>query len=116
MPNRRSNFAGAQRSQRMNRNYNTVSYVSAIKLGPIAHTVLVALMVTVLGLIYLTQATKATGYDYSVQEIDAKIAELSSQKSYLEVENAKLTALQSAKNSSVASAMTQPSEVQYAGQ
>ena len=57
------------------------------------HTVLVALMITVLGLIYLTQATKATSYDYEAQEIDAQIAELETEKTDLEVENARLTAL-----------------------
>lgn len=98
----------------MARNYNSVSYVSAIKLGPVTHTVLVALMVTVLGLIYLTQATKATGYDYAAQEVDSKIAELSIQKSDLEVENARLTALQSVQNSAVAATMQAPSDTQYA--
>lgn len=97
----------------MGRNYNSVSYVSTIKLGPVTHTVLVALMVTVLGLIYLTQATKATGYDYAAQEIDTKIEELSIKKSDLEVENARLTALQSVQGSTVASTMEAPTDTQY---
>lgn len=97
----------------MARNYNSVSHVSAIKLGPVTHTVLVALMVTVLGLIYLTQATKATGYDYAAQEIDTKISELSIEKSDLEVENARLTALQAIQNSQVASTMESPGDTQY---
>ena len=113
MPNRRNQSMRTFQSSRMNRNYNNVSYVSAVKLGPVTHTVLIALMITVLGLIYLTQATKATGYDYAAQEIDTKIAELASQKSSLEVENAKLTALKSAQNSSVAANMVAPSDVRY---
>jgi hypothetical protein len=104
----------SRRSRTMSRNYNSVSYVSAVKLGPVTHTVLVALMITVLGLIYLTQATKATSYDYAASEIDNKIAELSIQKGDLEVENAKLTALETVQNSSVASAMTQPKATDYA--
>ncbi|MDB5177649.1 MAG: hypothetical protein JWO61_32, partial [Candidatus Saccharibacteria bacterium] len=36
-----------------NRNQNTVAFASSVKLGPVTHTVLVALMITVLGLIYL---------------------------------------------------------------
>ena len=103
MANRRNYSTTPSQARAMGRNSNTVSYVSNVKLGPVTHTVLVALMITVLGLIYLTQATKATGYDYATQEIDTKIAELASQKSYLEVENAKLTAMQAAKNSTVAS-------------
>lgn len=100
----------------MNRNYNSVSYVSSVKLGPITHTVLVALMITVLGLIYLTQATKATSYDYAASAVDGKIAEMTTQKGDLEVENARLTALQTIKQSTVAAAMTSPSDTTYVNQ
>lgn len=87
--------------------------MSAVKLGPVAHTVLVALMITVLGLIYLTQATRTTGYDYEAQRIDEQIAELSTKKSDLEVENARLTALENVQNSSVAQAMTTPTSTEH---
>ena len=70
-------------------------------------------MIVVLGLIYLTQATRTTGYDYQAQEIDNQIAELSDQKSDLEVENARLTALQTVKNSSVAAALSAPASTDY---
>lgn len=98
----------------MGRNYNSVAYKTPVKLGPITHTVLVALMVSVLGLIYLTQAARATSYDYSVQQIDQKIANLTVQKDDLAIENAKLTSLASARNSTVASTMTAPSQTNYA--
>lgn len=100
----------------MSRNYNSVSYVSAVKLGPVTHTVLIALMITVLGLIYLTQATKAASYDYAASEIDQRIAELNIEKSDLEVENARLTALQTIKQSTVAASLTAPSDIQYVEQ
>lgn len=116
MQNRRSTTYASRRSSRHSRNYNSVNYVSAVKLGPVMHTVLVALMITVLGLIYLTQATKATGYDYAASEIDSQIAELSVQKSNLEVENARLTALRTIENSSVAASMTEPESAEYVSQ
>ena len=96
-----------------NRNQNTVAFASAVKLGPVTHTVLVALMITVLGLIYLTQATRSTGYDYEAQKIDSKIADLTSQKTDLEVENARLTALETVRNSTVAREMTSPAATDY---
>jgi hypothetical protein len=65
-------------------------------------------MITVLGLIYLTQATKATNYDYAAQKVEDKIAAMTVQKSDLQIENAKLTALQTVSSSSVATAMTTP--------
>ncbi|PID31608.1 hypothetical protein CR983_00185 [Candidatus Saccharibacteria bacterium] len=100
----------------MSRNQNSVTFTSAVKLGPVAHTVLIALMITVLGLIYLTQATKATSYDYALEEVDNQIAELAIQKNDLEVENAKLTALRSVSDSSVAANMQAPSETSYSNQ
>lgn len=114
MPNRRLQNYTPRRSHAMGRNYNSVAYASSIKLGPVTHTVLVALMITVLGLIYLTQATKATSYDYTVQQIDSKIADLTEQKNDLEIENAKLTSVASASTSTVASTMTEPSTTSYA--
>ena len=105
---RRPQFAGG-----LNRNQNTARFVSSVKLGPVAHTVLVALMITVLGLIYLTQATRATGYDYEAQKIDSQIAELTTKKGDLEVENARLTALENVQNSNVAKTMTAPASTDY---
>jgi len=106
-------YYSSRRQQNWSRNQNTTRFVSSVKLGPVAHTVLVALMITVLGLIYLTQATRTTGYDYQSQKIDNQIADLSTQKSDLEVENARLTALQTTKDSSVAKAMTTPAKTDY---
>ena len=105
-----------RRQQNWSRNQNTTRFQSAVKLGPVAHTVLVALMIIVLGLIYVTQATRTTGYDYEVQKIDSQIAQLNEQKGELEIENARLTALETVKNSSVAKETTAPSSTQYVQQ
>ena len=110
---RTSQYNGSRRQQNWSRNQNTVAFISSVKLGPVAHTVLVALMITVLGLIYLTQATRATNYDYEAQKIDSQIADLNTKKSDLEVENARLTALETVKNSSVAREMTTASGTEY---
>ena len=103
----------SRRQSNWGRNQNTGAFASAVKLGPVTHTVLVALMITVLGLIYLTQATRASGYDYTASEITDKISALNEQTKDLEVENARLTALQTVKNSSVAKNMTTPTDVQH---
>lgn len=108
-----TNYYVNRRQQNWSRNQNTTRFQSAVKLGPVAHTVLVALMIIVLGLIYVTQATKTTGYDYEAQKIDSQISDLNEQKSDLEIENARLTALETVKNSSVAKQMTTPSTTQY---
>ena len=97
-------FTSRRSHGQMRRNQNSTRFQSQVKLGPVAHTVLVALMITVLGLIYLTQATRLTAYGYEAQNLDSKITELSAKKSELEVQNARLTALEKVKNSNVASA------------
>jgi cell division protein FtsL len=103
----------SRRVSNWNRNQNTTRFASNVKLGPVTHTVLVALMITVLGLIYLTQATRATSYDYEAQAIDTKISDLATQKTDLEVEDARLTALENVQNSSVAREMTAPAQTDY---
>ena len=108
-----TNYYVNRRQQNWSRNQNTTRYQSAVKLGPVAHTVLVALMIIVLGLIYVTQATRTTGYDYEAQKIDSQIAELTTEKGELEIESARLTALETIKNSSVAREMTTPASTQY---
>lgn len=113
MSNSQQNFT-TRRQQNWGRNQNTTRYVSPVKLGPVAHTVLVALMITVLGLIYLTQATKATSYSYDLDRVDRKISELAVKKDDLEIENARLTSLSTVKNSTVAREMSTPSNVTYA--
>ena len=113
MSYQRTQTFNSRRQQNWSRNQNTVAYVSAIKLGPVSHTVIIALMITVLGLIYLTQATRATSYDYATQKIDSDIARLNAERDDLKVENAKLIALEAIKKSSVASTMTAPVSTSY---
>lgn len=103
----------SRRQQSWGRNQNTARFVSPVKLGPVMHTVMVSLMILVLGLVYLTQASGAASYDYQTSALDQKIAELSTKKADLEVENARLSSLENIKNSDVAKAMTQPASTEY---
>jgi hypothetical protein len=96
------------------RNQNTVRHQLTSGLGPISHTVLIAIMLCVLGLIYLTQITKTSAYGYQINDLKNKQEKLADQKRDLEVESARLQALERVKNSDVAKAMTTPSETDYA--
>lgn len=103
----------SRRNQSWSRNQNTTKFTPSVKLGPVSHTVLIAIMVATLGIIYLTQATKSTSYDYEAQKIDAQISDLKTKKIDLEIENARLTALENIKNTVVAKEMNQPGSVNY---
>lgn len=96
------------------RNQNTVAFVPTANLGPVAHTVLVALMIAVLGLIYLTQVTKTSFYGYQLDDRNTEIASLEAQRQDLELESAKLQALERVKESSVAKALSDPAGTDYA--
>ena len=105
-------FASRQEA-RWRRNQNTTRYASAVKLGPVSHTILVAIMVTVLGLIYLTQVTRTGSYSYDIDSLDTRLSALKAEKEDLQNENARLLALSTVANSSVAKALTTPSSTEY---
>lgn len=58
--------------QAMRRNQNTVKFRSAINLGPVSHTIIIAIMLAALGLIYLTQITKTSTFGYTINDLSKK--------------------------------------------
>jgi hypothetical protein len=110
-----SSMAFNSRQQRMwRRNQNTTQFRPSKTLGPVAHTVLVALMLAVLGLIYLTQITKTSTYGYQINELEIKQQELADRKQDLQIENDRLQALNRVQESNVAKALEQPASTEYA--
>lgn len=103
-----------QPERQWRRNQNTVAFMPSAKLGPIAHTVIIALMIAVLGLIYLTQVTKTSFFGYQLNDKQTQLDQLASERQNLEIENARLQALERVKNSDVAKAMTDPVSTEYA--
>lgn len=100
--------------QTWRRNQNTVKFRSGIHLGPVSHTVLIAVMLAVLGMIYLTQITKTSTYGYQLNDLSAKQEQLASENRDLEVESAKLQALEKVQASPVANALTSPASAEFA--
>lgn len=73
-------FTSRRSSAPMRRNQNATLFQSSVKLGTVTHTVLVALMIAILGLIYLTQVTKTTAYSYEAEGLDSQLNELHAKK------------------------------------
>ncbi|MBR3257185.1 hypothetical protein IKG02_02775 [Candidatus Saccharibacteria bacterium] len=86
------------------RNRNTVRYTPK-SLGSVSQTVILGVLVLVVGLIYVTQGTKATGFDYELSKVESEIAELEAKKEDLAVERARLTSIASNNQSTVAANM-----------
>jgi len=63
-----------------------------VKLGPVSHTVVVAILVLIVGLIYVNVGVKATSYDYELDKLNGDIAVLAAEKDSLDIENARLAA------------------------
>lgn len=103
-----------QPERQWRRNQNTVAFAPVAKLGPIAHTVIIALMIAVLGLIYLTQVTKTSLFGYQLNDKQTQLEQLATERENLQIENARLQALERIKNSDVARAMTEPASTEYA--
>lgn len=104
-----------RRDNRWQRNQNTVAYTTTrAVLGPVSHTVLVALMIAVLGLIYLSQVTKSSSYGYALKDQSDQLTSLNAQRQELEIENARLQALKTVEESTVAKAMVTPVSVDTA--
>lgn len=67
--------------------------------------IIFAVLVLTIGLVYVSQGTKATGYDYEISKIEDEIAELEAKKEDLAVERARLTSIARVENSEVAARM-----------
>lgn len=100
--------------QALRRNQNTVRFKMPVSLGPVSHTVLIALMLAVLGLVYLTQITKTSTFGYQKNDLTEQRSQLASENSDLQVETARLQALERVQQSNVAKAMTPPAQTDYA--
>ena len=87
------------------RNRNAVRHEPRAMLGPVSHTITVMLLVLLVGLIYVTQGTKATSYDYALNSVNDEIASLEAQNNSLAAENARIVAATASEQNEVALTM-----------
>jgi len=91
------------------RNQNIIKHtLDGKQFGPVAHTVIVVLLLSVMGLMYLAQINKTNAYTYPINELETKKTALLDEKAQLEVEAARLGSLDTVKNSAVARNLTSP--------
>lgn len=95
------------------RNQNTVRHsFDGKQFGPVAHTVVVILLLSVMGLMYLAQINKTNAYTYPINSLETKRDSLVAEQQQLKIEAARLGSLDSVKNSAVAQNLTDPAKVQ----
>lgn len=101
-------------SRSYGRNANITIFEPSKKLGMVSRILMFAGFFVLLGLIYVGNATQSTSYGSEIQKQDAEISALEVKISDLEVENARLTSLNSIRGGEVAKTMTAPTSVNYA--
>lgn len=81
------------------RNQNLYRQKNKVQLGPVSVSVLAVAAISVLALLYLTQITKTNIYGYKVSELQAERNKALAAKQDLEVEAARLQAVEQIQNS-----------------
>ncbi len=103
-----------RQARSMRRGQNNVRFEGAKpSLGPISHTIILALILAMIGLLYLTQITKTSSYGYQVNELSEKKQQLIDENEALAVEAARLQAINRVKNSDVAKQLSNPEQVDF---
>lgn len=98
------------RSSTWQRNQNTIRHsFDGKQFGPVAHTVVVVLLLSIMGLMYLSQINKTNAYTYPINELETEKQALIAEQESLQVEAARLGSLEAVRNSTVAQNLTTPS-------
>jgi len=89
------------------RNQNTTNLRAQERtIGPISNTIMLIVLACLLGLLYLTQVTKTNAYGYRINGLQEQQTALQTEHDELEVDSARLQALERVKNSNVAKGLT----------
>lgn len=82
------------------RNQNTTSFrEKEHSIGPVTNTIILIVLACLLGLLYLTQVTKTNAFSYRLNDLRQQQSQLTEEKSQLEVDSARLQALERVKAS-----------------
>jgi hypothetical protein len=95
-----SSSLAASRQRYAARNQNTTSFKGKTQaIGPVSNTIMLIVLACLLGLLYLTQVTKTNAYSYEINTLREQQSALETEQSQLEVDSARLQALERVKNS-----------------
>ena len=102
------------RSTRVRRNSNLNTRVAARRgLGPISNALFMAVILTLMGLLYLSQVTKASDYRFEISELQTQKEQLVQENQALSIEAARLSSIETIRTSDVASALKDPASVDF---
>ncbi len=96
------------------RNQNIYRSQARLQLGPTSVGFVTVAIITILALLYLTQITKTSVYGYKLSDLNQKKAKLSLAQQELEVEAARLQAIQTIQSAPASGKMVPEQNVTYA--
>ena len=88
-----STYTAARLGQPTRRNRNLSAHAATASMGPITTSLLLAVIIGVLALLYLTQITKTSVYGYQVNNLSSQHDELVARGQELQVEAARLQSI-----------------------
>lgn len=107
--------ASARTRSAFGRNQNTTYFTSSRpKVGPVSNTIILVVIVSLLGLVYLTQVTKTYGLGYKLSDLTNRSKQLNDQRADLELESVKLKTISRVQKSTVAANMQTVTPSSYA--
>lgn len=100
----------------MRRNQNFTRSEAQIKSGPLTIALMLISLVILLSLLYLSQVTKTSTFNYRISMLSRTRDDLQAKKEKLQVDAARLQSIAVAKQSAVAKNMVAVDKVTYADQ
>lgn len=98
-----SSSIAASRRGYIRRNQNSVRFASSARsLGPVSNTIILLILASMVGLLYLTQVTRTNSFGYTISNLQQQQASLKQEKTDLEVQSARLQSLNRAAASDTA--------------
>jgi hypothetical protein len=95
-----------QKNQVYRRGQNTYSFMkTGTKIGPVSTAVICLALISLLGVVYLTQVTRTNSLGYQVSSLQQKEETLRKNKSDLDIEAVRLQSIEKIKSSQVATAL-----------
>ncbi len=98
----------------MRRNQNFTRNQTQIKSGPLTIALMLISLVILLSLLYLSQVTKTSTFNYKLSQLSQSKQELQAKKEKLQVDAARLQSISAARESAVAKSMVAVDKVTYA--
>ncbi len=91
-----SSAVSINRQRYSKRGHNAVSFKTANKrFGPISNIIVLLTMVSLIGLVYLTQVTKTNSFSYNINKLEQHQSELKEDQKNLELITARLRSIDS---------------------